>query len=549
MKNAILLLTVFAVLVTACKDPFWLEDNKKSEDKVRTLDYLVVYNSNHNYQNSFNDRETFVLKSQSELDEFLSQLTPTTIPTPEMKEIDFNDKMLIGIALPAQSSGSHRLRITDLKMVGGVIEVSSQLTIPNIGTDDIGYPMFIVEVDKHSEEVKFLETEIIREGDMDLSYLLNKHWELSNIVEENGNIINPNKYNGQGTNGQEIDLDPFTIQFKDDYSFSGHSNCNNYGGEFSLSGSELSILELWSTEAACPLSDFYQTLLRNAVSIDYSAQKYITITSEYNGKQYILNYFHFIPELDNLLEGSEWIFESYSTDGGITFEDYYIDENGEKRYYGESLITLNFANGSAFGTAVCEDYSTIYTTNPSNQSISINPYQSNVNCSINLFYLGMLAKSTRYEIQFGGIDRLILYDNTKNVIMVFQYQYGQNENILTRNQEYTLFRIGYINPENNRIEKQISAEDKGITIKTFSNYEFSGKGVCNDYTGKFYNHNSSNGLVNVSFTNVIVDCPDEFETTYRSAMFNVTNYSVDGEFLRLFSYKPLEYNYLVFKRK
>lgn len=546
MKNAILIFATIVFIVSACKDPFWLEDNKKTDHKNRTLEYLVIYNSNHIYANDFNERKTLIAKSQEELDKFLVKMTPSVTPLPEIKDVDFENKMVLGIAMPPQSSGSNRLKISSVKMVGGTIEISSQLTIPNIGTDDIGYPMYLIELDKHSEPVKFLETEIIREGDMDLSILFNNHWELSNIVDENGNVIDPNKYKDEMTNNEEIDLNPFTIQFKDDYTFSGYSNCNNYGGSYSINGSDLSIQELWTTEAACALSDFYQTLLNNAVSIDYSAQKYIIITSVYQGITYQMNFFHFIPENENELDGSQWIFESFSTDGGITFNDSYINEDNENINFMEDIYTLNFNNRLLNGKANCTEFNTNYKIFEGNV-LTIESFNIDQSCGFNDIYNTLLLQSKSYEIYYGGIDRLRLYSEDKNTIMVFQYNYGDKENKLGRNKEYILDKIGYVNLENNRIEKLISVDDKNITFSTTNDYKYSGNGICNEYFGNFYNYNNTYGGMTVDFGSTKVYCGDEFEQKYFSAISNVTNYSEEGGRLKLFSYKDLEYNYLVFK--
>lgn len=546
MKNAILIFATIVFIVSACKDPFWLEDNKKTDHKDRTLEYLVIYNSNHIYANDFNERKTLIAKSQEELDKFLAKMTPSVTPLPEIKNVDFENKMVLGIAMPPQSSGSNRLKITSVKMVDGTIEVRSQITIPNIGTDDIGYPMYLIELDKHSEPIKFLETEIIREGDMDLSILFNKHWELSIIIDDNGNIIDPNNYKDELTNNKVVDLYPFTIQFKDDYTFSGYSNCNNYGGSYSINGSELSIQQLWSTEAACSLSDFYQTLLRNAVSIDYSAQKYIIITSVYQGMTYQLNYFHFIPENENELDETQWIFESYSTDGGITFNDSYVNEDGENVNFMEDIYTLNFYYMLVSGKANCSEFGIEYYLSGEN-GIDILTFWMELTCGFNQEYFNLLIQSKSYDIYYGGIDRLRLYSKDKKNVMVFQYNYLDKENVLGKNQKYILDKIGYVNMENNRIEKLISVDDKNITFSTTKDYKYSGNGICNEYNGNFYNYNNTYGAMTVDFGSTKVFCGDEFEQKYFNTISNVTTYREEGGRLKLFSYKDLEYNYLVFK--
>ena len=59
----------------------------------------------------------------------------------------------------------------------GTIEVNSELFIPLIGTDDIGYPVVFIEIDRYNNEVKFLETIIKRETTQN-NDLLGKTWKL-----------------------------------------------------------------------------------------------------------------------------------------------------------------------------------------------------------------------------------------------------------------------------------------------------------------------------------------------------------------------------------
>ena len=175
----------------------------------------------------------------------------------------------------------------------------------------------------------------------------------------NGTKTEPEFYREADSQWQRVFLSPFTIFFANDHYVNGKANCNTWEGQYSINGNEIEFKDMSSTEAACPYSDKYQSLLLNAKTINYTADS-VYIESEINNEKYTLVFYHYIPQIENTIPRTAWRFSSWSEDGGVTFNGGYI-ENGNFVDIQEHKWTLNFDNGIATGVARCENFETIYT--------------------------------------------------------------------------------------------------------------------------------------------------------------------------------------------
>lgn len=560
MKKMLIILTIAIILLSSCKDPFDLEDNKKTLDKNKSLDFIEIFNSNHIYSNNFNLRQTIVIKSQNELEDFLSKMTNNVIPKPNFPTTNFNDKMLLGIVFTSQPSGSNKLKITSVNMVEGVIEVSSELNIPGFGTDDIGYPVVFVEIDKYNENVKFLETKIIRQSVLNLENLYGKNWELTKIVKPDGSKIDPNSYKSAETNWTLVDLEPFTIKFNKDSHLEGKSNCNDYMAQYTIKGDSLSITNFTNTEVACPLSDLYLSILMNyAIKIDYSSSDLLVITSKLNnGEIYTFHYNLYVPKENYKLDGTKWKFVAWSTDGGISFTNgSYIDRNGDEIEIGSKQFTLQFSENKVSGLADCESFETNYAINYDNKSLSINKIVMKNDCGFNDSYYVMLSNSKyfNYKIQ-KPTNQLILYSQDKSLAMLFQPvdKIKTTQFDLKLDTEYLLEGYGhyydeyYINYQGSFSEQKIVFNQKN---------SITGNCECNNISGT-YNIKSSVGDIDFDISLLTENiCQNEIDADfkYKFTIFlnKATNYfiSKDGRLIHFYfeSNDPNELNYIYFFKK
>lgn len=545
MKNVIFLLTILAVISSGCKDPFGLEDNKKAKDKNRNLEFVEIFNSNHIYQNDFTERQTVVIKSQAELDEFLSTMTNLMFPNPDFPQVDFSEKMLFGIVLHAQSSGSYKLSITSVNMVDEVIEVSSELYIPSIGTDDIGYPIVFVELDRFDNEVKFLPTKEIKETNSEENFR-NKTWKLKYTKNPNGSITDPEFYREADSQWNRVFLEPFTINFREDNTVNGMSNCNNWGAIFYINNDSISIFEMFSTEAACPYSDKYQTLLVNAIKISYSLDS-LYIQSIINEEVYTLVYYYFNPQVENIIPRSAWRLSDYSEDGGVIYSSGFND-NGNEIYFVEHDFSLMFDNGFVTGNAKCEYIESLYTLDLFNKGISFTGFKNNGNdCAFKNEYITLLNKISSYDLKLGNLNMLTLYDNQKKNILRFTKDFTLEHKWLALDITFELESVATISSLNEVINLTEINNDN-YTIKTNPNYTFSGSGDCNTFNGNFINYNDF-GETNVILETTKVNCND-FENNFLDCLSSTTHFKWNDEKLILYNYKKdKEFNYLVFKMK
>ncbi|MCO5252302.1 MAG: META domain-containing protein [Candidatus Kapabacteria bacterium] len=199
-----------------------------------------------------------------------------TVPV-VLPDIDYSQDMYIIVMNGPTSSGSIYLRITSVILQNQKITVNSTLFIPQIGTDDIGYPFHLIKLKKRSEPVEFSKTDEFHiEGEGDPIEDTNNNLKLSawswvSFEDSKGNVDFPENH----TNPQF----PFTIIFKEDFYGSGISGCNAYSfGYFTNKNNELEIKMGYSTLVHCELTAEFMAALGQAESYKLMDDKLIITT-------------------------------------------------------------------------------------------------------------------------------------------------------------------------------------------------------------------------------------------------------------------------------
>jgi len=545
MKKLLYLTLLLAFIVVSCDDPNDLEDKKKITDKSFTMEFKEIFNTNSRFQYKFEVRQTYVLKSKEDENSlFTNHIFDMTMPaSAALPEIDYENKMLLCIVYPMQSSGSNKLTITDVKMNEGIIEVNSELFVPGIGTDDIGMPVVFVEVDKYDNEVKFLPTNEIF-GATNNDDLLGKTWKLKYTKNPNGTTTEPEFYREADSQWKRVILDPFTINFNSDNTVNGKSNCNTWDGKYIINGNNIEFTELSSTEAACAYSDKFQSLLINSTIITYTADS-VYIQSEINNEKYKMVFFYFNPQIENNIPRTAWRLSAWSEDGGLTYNGGYND-NGTFVDLMAHYWTLNFNNGIAFGGARCENFETIYTLDLKNANIAFNSISSDgSDCSFNQKYFELLNNSTSYDYRHSTPDRLTLYDAQRKTVLRFYYDFTVQSRWLAGNNNFVLQSIATIDKSSN-VSNVIDVEKEDLKLKTNSDFSFSGNGECNTFMGNFFNYNDV-GETNARIVPTKIAC-SSLEENYFHCLNSTTHFKWENENLILFNYEDgKEFNYLVFK--
>lgn len=219
MRVYSLLMLFFIIQLSSCKLP-----EEKIEKEINyELDYKEVFNSRHAFGYNISERIEVIIKSKEEEELFLNSMTINVTPF-EFPEIDYENKMLIGIVYPPQGSGSNILSIPQVKVENGVLNVYSELFKPMIGTDDIGYPVILGEINKTDIQINFKETKVINES-QNYEQISGK-WKFvsAHKVNESGDIIDE----VDASSIDEGGIPTFEINY---YAINGTGVCNTFGAE------------------------------------------------------------------------------------------------------------------------------------------------------------------------------------------------------------------------------------------------------------------------------------------------------------------------------
>jgi hypothetical protein len=258
MRVYSLLMLFFIIQLSSCKLP---EEEIEKEINY-DLDYKEVFNSRHAFGYDIQERMEVIITSKEEEEAFLNSMTINVTPF-EFPEIDYENKMLIGIVYPQQGSGSNILSIPQVKVENGIIKVYSEMFIPMIGTDDIGYPVIFGEINKTDLEINFKETKVINEA-QNFEQISGK-WSFVSAykVNENGDILD--------------EIDALSIKdggiptFEINYSeVNGTGVCNTFGAEIIELNPEEGTINIkmgFSTRMFCGEfeQDFYDGLDKSTI--------------------------------------------------------------------------------------------------------------------------------------------------------------------------------------------------------------------------------------------------------------------------------------------
>ncbi len=233
-----------------------------------------------------------VLKNQSDADNFIKSYktnqydangNPIGIKLPK---IDFNKEMILVLHAGTQSSGSNKLSIEKVLMMNGTIYVYSVLYIPEIGTDDIGYPVHIVSVPKYDTKVEFVPSRIEKlSGNPDddgnnnpINELQNSKWELYSWTNATGETV---KFQDIQFFKEEPYFTPenFYISFDSNLNFSGKAGCNEFKGIYKADNGYMGIGNLGSTKMNCFMTSEFMMGLNGAYKYYFTDKTILNIMS------------------------------------------------------------------------------------------------------------------------------------------------------------------------------------------------------------------------------------------------------------------------------
>ena len=175
--------------------------------------------------------------------------------------------------------------------------------------------------------------------------------------------------------GHDVTSDRITIKFEADGTLAGSGGCNNYFGSYTVSGQQMTISKVGSTQKACEqaVMDKETLYLQQLSTVNaYNVNNFKLELSYANGK----NAMTFIPGSGGSGQGgtggtgaatslppdileATWTLQYFNTDAQSTGHDVLADN-----------ITIKFeADGTLAGSGGCNNYSGTYTV--SNQQMTI----------------------------------------------------------------------------------------------------------------------------------------------------------------------------------
>ncbi len=218
-----------------------------------------------------------VLRSQAEADKFVKSYNTNIYDRDgkpfgiKLPNIDFNKEMILVLHSGTQSSGSNKLSIEKVVMMNGVINVYSVLSIPEIGTEDIGYPVHIVSIPKYDSQVVFEPTRIEKlSGNPDddsnnypANDLMNSKWELYSWTNLAGETL---KFQDIQFFQEEPFFTPenFFIDFISNMTLVGKAGCNDFKAFYKVDSGYMGIGDLGSTYMHCFMTSDFLTAVGGA---------------------------------------------------------------------------------------------------------------------------------------------------------------------------------------------------------------------------------------------------------------------------------------------
>lgn len=233
-------------------------------DSKKSLEFTTIFKESHGI---VSETKIFsVLKSKADEAEFLSKVKSNNYidgneQAVTISDIDYSKDMVIVAHFGMSSSGSNFIEIPSIILENSEIIVNTNYYIPEVGTDDIGYPVHIVKLAKRAEPVKFAETQEIKLSETIENHLLNSSWQWVAYQDGNGNTVTPviEQYSWI-----------YDINFDKNESGFGNSGCNNYGFSYKAENWSLSIDLLFTTKANCAYTSEYMGAIESAESFTMS---------------------------------------------------------------------------------------------------------------------------------------------------------------------------------------------------------------------------------------------------------------------------------------
>jgi heat shock protein HslJ len=534
LKIKIIFLLLILIL-NSCDDPLDLNDRVNEEIQGIDLSFQTILQNQHNFEGNSQNRFV-VFKSIEEQANLRSIYEVQTNSMDNSNNINYEEEMVIGIILEAQSSSSNFINIDSLVLEGNKIAVYSTLTKPLNGERAIGYPAHFIKLKKYDYDIEFKAINVIDFSDN--KNINDTEWVLSKFVSNRTDYTESNAstfFQGQG----EISLSEVQLKFISSNLFEGKVSCNKLNGTWSANSINSNIeIDFASTKIDCKGTQEIQQALKNS-NIYYANDNTLILYSDD-----IINELHFVPT-------SSFHKETIQLESTSWKMEYWIDFSQNKRTdingsydFGPQVnlmdIIVNFDENNNFN---CLENRKIYEGFYS-QNANLIDFNIIEEFKDDTEFSKLFSESLTSSFQFEVIDDTLFIISNNDIMKKMAFsRYSYNEQLYgSLYDKWNLVSYVNIQLENNRVVEV--TEDEQFTILFNKDGEFTGLSVCNEFDGKFLHGNSS--IISYEQVNTLLNCPPS--TKYMEAFNSAYNFIITDEKLYIVT-TDLTYTQFIFERK
>jgi len=315
-----------------------------------------------------------------------------------------------------------------------------------------------------------------------------------------------------------------SARFDSDGKVVGSAGCNEYGGDYQLNETALSVSSLVQTQKLCEKPEGIMEQEARFLELLDSAAGYrvendrLEIT-DISGATVLA----FVKEAPADLAGTSWTLASLAGENGSMVP-----------VLAGTVVTVEFdAEGTLGGSAGCNHYGADYTRDGANLSIGP-PVRTEMYCSEppgimdqEDRYLALLANVTSYRVEG---DRLVLMDEADTDLLIFD-RTAEVPDLPLTGTDWVL--EGY-NTGGDAVSSVIAGTT--ITAEFAPDGRVTGNAGCNHYGGNYTADGANLSISSVYSTLMYCSEPEgvmDQEARYLRLLANVTSYRVEGDRLVL----------------
>lgn len=524
MKNIFYIILLLFLL--SCEDPMNIADDSDLDSRIDGLElsFETIHQDNTTLTMN-NQRRFLVFKSREEENNFFNEFPIQN--SPWNLAIDYENEMVIGIAMEPQAHGGVHFSIDSLRDENSKILVYSSLHISQFGPTIQTYPVHFIKLNKYDNEVIFKDITII--DDSNNLPLENTEWELLSFTTSFGDEYT--RENADIYFGDEVDFSEAYIEFDDDEEFSGQAFCNemvNDGdGYYRVinPGSRLE-LKFSATEIACAGTVEFQEALYNSINY-FADENFLTINCDSEITSLKFTRKRETPTNNYSLKNTKWKLSYWIDDNGIKR----TDVNGNYNFGPQVDRLDHILEIGNSGFRILENFNILEGKIEYDDRFIefLVQEKTGIDTDFSEYFLNAISNTEIYTSSEDSLE--IICDNSPVNKLVFErYEIGEiTSNIYGEWQLVLMIKDGeFVNVP----PRGIGDNRNSIWMYLGEDGSINGKAVCNQFSGEFMHGNFTFRTKPLASTKAMCPPSSEFIETLSGAI----NFSISEDGLGLVLY-------------